>query len=900
MPQQPVLSEKDRHQLLYQFNDTKAEYPRDKVLHELFEEQVEKTPDNLAVIFKDTKLTYRELNERSNQLARRLRERGVRPDQIVGLMVNDNSIEMIIGMISILKAGGAFLPIDPDFPKERIEYMIEDSNIAVLLTQGKLRDEIRFEGEVINLDNQSSFTGDYSNLEKINQSSDLAYVIYTSGSTGRPKGVQIEHTSIVNQIFGLEKTYTFDSSLHHILLAPITFDPSVQQIFLPLTSGGKLFLVPKSTKHNLKELWEFIVSNRIDIVNTVPSLMNVLLDHVDGYDGLHFKYIILAGELFSKNLYLRLKESLFAEKIINIYGPTEATINTTLYECKLEEVNGTIPIGKPLMNYNVLILDKRQNLLPIGVPGEICISGVGLARGYLNNAELTSEKFVANPFTPGERMYRTGDLGRWTADGNIEFLGRIDHQVKVRGIRVELGEVETSLAQHPGVKETVVIDQEGHAGNTRLVAYVVPNQEQILTIDELRLFLKEKLPGYMVPSAFVIMDALPLTPHGKVDRRALPAPELGRQEPEDTFVPPRDQLEYQLTIIWEKVLGIKPIGVRDEFFKLGGTSLLAMVLFAQVEKKLGQRLPLATIIDAPTVEKLARILAKGEWSAFWSPLVAIQPEGSEPPFFCVHGHRGNVIGFHNLARYLGMEQPFYGLQAQGLDGKPVSDRRIPDMATNYVKEIRTVQPEGPYFLGGWCMGGLLAFEMAHLLQEKGEKVALVAMIDCNHPNNPEFLPNSTLLRRLIYSVIGRIDYEISFLRALGTKGKLSYISTKIKTVMTVTQVKIEKVIESFLVKFHLSIPHSWAYKLNALHEAHVKAIVSYEPRPYQGRVAIFRASKQPLGIYPDPTLGWSELIRGELELHEIAGHYLNIFLEPSVQVLAKKLKTCIGEAKQMI
>ncbi|MGC2062909.1 MAG: amino acid adenylation domain-containing protein, partial [Thermodesulfovibrionales bacterium] len=454
----PLLNAEDEQQLLCEFNNTKMEYPKDKLLQDLFEEQVEKTPAGDAVIFRDKKITYKKLNECSNQLARKLREEGVRPDQIVGLLVDDNSIEMTIGMISIMKAGGAFLPIDLNHPKDRIEYMLEDSNVAILITQTKLKDKIQFGGEVIYLDKQSLFTGECSNLEKINQPNDLVYVIYTSGSTGKPKGVQIEHTSIVNQIYGLKTMYTFESSLHHILLASITFDPSVQQIFLPLTTGGKLFLVPKSTKQSVKELWEFIVSNQIDIVNTVPSLMSVLLDHANSYSDLHFKYIILAGEVLSKKLYLRLKESLSAEKIINIYGPTEATINTTLYECKPEEILSTIPIGKPLKNYNIMILDAQQNLLPIDVPGEICISGVGLARGYLNNPKLTAEKFVSNPYTPGERIYRTGDLGRWTADGNIEFFGRIDHQVKIRGIRIELGEIEAVLGQHPAIQETVVIE----------------------------------------------------------------------------------------------------------------------------------------------------------------------------------------------------------------------------------------------------------------------------------------------------------------------------------------------------------------------------------------------------------------------------------------------------------
>ncbi len=612
----PLLNEKDQEQLLCEFNNTKMEYPKDKLLHDMFEEQVEKTPNSDAVIFKDKKITYKELNEYSNQLARNLRERGVRPDQIVGLMVDDNSIEMTIGMISILKAGGAFLPIDPNHPKDRIEYMIEDSNVAVLITQTKLKDKIQFGGEAIYLDKQSLFTGKCSNLEKINQPNDLVYVIYTSGSTGKPKGVQIEHTSIVNQIYGLKTIYKFESSLHHILLASITFDPSVQQIFLPLTTGGKLFLVPKSTKQSVKELWEFIVSNQIDIVNTVPSLMSILMDHADSYSDLHFKYIILAGEVLSKKLYLRLKESLSAEKIINIYGPTEATINTTLYECKPEEISSIIPIGKPLMNYNIMILDSHQKLLPVDVPGEICISGVGLARGYLNNPKLTAEKFISNPFTPGERMYRTGDLGRWTADGDIEFLGRIDHQVKIRGVRIELGEIEAVLYQHPTVQETVVIDREDHAGSTRLVAYVVPKHKQNVTIDELRRFLKDKLPDYMVPSAFVALDSLPLTAHGKVDRRALPEPKWGRNNVGEPFVSPHTSVEELLANIWREVLGLKQVGIHDNFFELGGDSLSAIRVIARVKNSLPMEIPLQKLFERPTIAELAdeidKILNEGE------------------------------------------------------------------------------------------------------------------------------------------------------------------------------------------------------------------------------------------------------------------------------------------------
>jgi aspartate racemase len=889
MPQQPVLSQEDRYQLLVEFNSTKAEYPKDKLLYELFEEQADKTANQLAVILKDKSLTYKKVNERSNQLARTLRGRGVGPDQLVGLMVGDHSIEMIIGMISILKAGGAFLPLDPEFPKERIEYMIADSNIAALLIQGKLRDEIRFKGEIIDLNDESSFAGDCSNLENINQSKDLAYVIYTSGSTGKPKGVQVEHRSIVNQIVGLEKRYTFDSSLHHILLAPITFDPSVQQIFLPLTSGGKLFLVSKSTKQNIKELWDFIVSNQIDIVNTVPSLMNVLLDHTNGNDGLNFKYVILAGEVFPKHLYLRLRESLSAEKIINIYGPTEATINTTLYECKAEETNTTIPIGKPLMNYNVLILDEHQNMVPIGADGEICISGVGLARGYLNNPELTAEKFVGNPFIPGEKMYRTGDLGRWTVDGNIEFLGRIDHQVKVSGMRVELGEIETVLGQHPAVKETVVINLEDHAGNTRLVAYVVRYQEQMLPIDGLRLFLKTKLPGYMVPSAFVIMDVLPLTAHGKVDRRALPAPELGNGEREDIFVQPRDELECQLTMIWQKVLGIKKIGIKDNFFDLGGTSLLALFLFTEIGKVLGKSLPLATIFDAPTVEKLARILTNDEWLAPWSPLVAIQPEGSKPPFFCVHAAGGNVLIYRDLARHLDPDQPFYGLQAQGMDGVQAFHTRVEEMATHYLKEIQTVQPEGPYFLGGYCLGGSVAYEIAQQLKSQGKKVALLVLLETY--NFSKTKPQSFI--DTLHHNIQRVEFHLRNFLLLKMKERITFIKGKAMVAKGRRNVWLGMI--KMRMSNRLAFKNKQASYLYQLWKTNEQAADNYKPKSHPGRITQFKTVKE-YSRYIGSELGWDYLATGGVETHVLPVYPGGMLIEPFVKFTSAKLNMCIQRA----
>lgn len=894
MQQQPLINEKERKRLLYEFNDTKKEYPKDKLLQELFEEQVEKTPSSDAIIFKDKRFKYRELNVRSNQLARTLRERGVRPDKIVGLMVDDNPIEMLIGMISIVKAGGAFLPIDPDYPKDRIEYMIGDSNVEILLAQAKIKDKIRFEGEVINLENQYLFTGPCSNLEKINQSNDLVYVIYTSGSTGKPKGVQIEHTSIVNQIIGLEKTYSFESSLHHILLASFTFDPSVQQIFLPLTSGGELFLVSQETKQNIKELWDFIVSNQIDIVNTVPSLMNVLLEHIAGCKNARFKYIILAGEVFSKNLYLKLKENLYAEKIINIYGPTEATINTTLYECKPEETNPTIPIGKPLANYKIFILNEDRKLVPIGVRGEICISGVGLARGYLNNPVLTAEKFVANPFAPGERMYRTGDLGRWTEDGNIEFLGRKDHQVKVRGMRVELGEVETVLGQHPGVRETAVMNQEDHAGNTRLVAYVVPNQPETLTIDELRRFLEGKCPDYMVPSGFVIMDAFPLTPHGKVDRRALPVPEPVRQEVEDTFVPPGDELECQVIKIWEKVLGIKHIGVRDHFFRLGGTSLIGMVLLNQIGKLTGKHFPIATLLLAPTIGQMVSLIRRSqeEWAERWSSLVPIQSGGSKPFMFFVHGADGNILYYRDLARRLGPDQPVYGLQSQNPEIKHPLQARVEDMASHYVKEIMALQPQGPYLLGGYCLGGSIAYEMAQQLNAQGKEVGLLVLMETYNFSKSKY---QSFFNNIYYN-IERVEFHMHNFWLLKFKEKLTFLKEKTKVLKRRRNVWLGMIIMKISNRFPFS--NKQASHLYNLWKMNEQAAVNYIPKIYPGRIIQFKPIKE-YSRYMRPESGWDDLAAGGIETHILPVFPTGMLIEPFVKLTAEKMKTCIQGALEV-
>jgi tyrocidine synthetase-3 len=481
-----ILLPEEKQQLLYEFNRPGAEYPENKLLHQFFEEEARKRPRATALVLADRQLSYKQLNDDADRLARQLRKQGTARDTIVGLMV-DISIEMVVAMAGILKAGGAFMPIDPHYPLDRILYMIDDSHTPLVLTQTKYKSKTEYKflfrdyGKMIDLQEPLPVENKKPNPVKPDQPGHLVYVIYTSGSTGNPKGVMIQHPNIVNQMFGLKKQYTFASSFHHILLAPFTFDPSVQQIFLPLSTSGKLYLVPESTRKDVEKLVTVLLKNQIDILNTVPSLMILLLETVNHRDNqkLHFKYIILAGEIFSRDLYLKLmdRKTIIPEKIINIYGPTEAAINTTAYECRPDENNLSIPIGKPLLNYNVHILDGDLGMRPRGVPGELCISGAGISRGYLNNPELTAEKFIVSDWSDWSdkhyKLYKTGDLARWLPDGNLEFLGRLDHQVKIRGTRIELGEIERQLIEHEDVKNAVVTVKEDQDGDKYLCAYLV-------------------------------------------------------------------------------------------------------------------------------------------------------------------------------------------------------------------------------------------------------------------------------------------------------------------------------------------------------------------------------------------------------------------------------------------
>ncbi|EHS57413.1 non-ribosomal peptide synthetase, partial [Paenibacillus sp. Aloe-11] len=562
--------------------------------------------------FEGELLSYRELNERANRLARTLRSQGVTKDRLVGLMT-ERSVDMIVGIFGILKAGGAYVPIDPTYPEERIRYMLDDSGAELLLTQSHLVDKAAFDGNVLALDGeQDVYHEDGSNLEPLSGPNDLAYVIYTSGTTGQPKGVMLEHRGLCNLKTYFDQTIQISTSDHTLLFASYSFDAACWEIFQALFCGATLYVPTSETILNYERFEQYMSEHQITVA-TLPPTYAVYLepDHMPS-----LRILVTAGSATSTELIYKWKDRV---AYYNAYGPTENSVATTAWPVSGERAGGVISIGRPMPNHRVYMVDVHGHLAPVGVAGELCASGLGLARGYLNRPELTAEKFVPNPFAAGEvgyeRMYRTGDLARWMPDGNIEYLGRIDHQVKIRGYRIELSEVESQLLQVESVREAVIMARADETGQNQLVAYYVASQE--LGAGQLRHELGQELPNYMVPSYLIQLEQMPLTPNGKIDRKALPAPEGSLQSGAD-YVAPRTWVEAKLAQIWQDVLGLAQVGVKENFFEIGGHSLRATTLASKIHKELNKPLPLRSIFEAPTIEQLAAVLESRDQVAYAS------------------------------------------------------------------------------------------------------------------------------------------------------------------------------------------------------------------------------------------------------------------------------------------
>jgi len=606
----PLLTPAERHQLLVEWNNTQTDYPFDKCIHEVFEAQAEQTPDAVAVVFEDQQLTYQQLNRRANQLAHYLRSLGVGADVLVGICV-ERSLEMVVALLGILKAGGAYVPLDPAYPAERLTFMLEDTQLSVLLTQQQLVDKLpSHQAQVICLDSDWEAISQHSedNPPSEVRPDHLAYVMYTSGSTGRSKGVSVIHRGVVRLV--KQTNYaSFSAQKVFLQLAPISFDASTFEIWGSLLNGARLVVMPPQTP-SLQELGQALGQYQVTTLWLTAGLFHLMVDE-RLEDLKSVRQLLAGGDVLSISHVNKVVQHTPGLTLLNGYGPTENTTFTCCYPITEPScVGNSVPIGRPIANTQVYVLNAQLQPVPVGIPGELYIGGDGLARGYLNRPELTSERFIPNPFSEvsGDRLYKTGDLVRYLSDGNIEFLGRLDDQVKIRGFRIELAEIEAVLRQHPDVLQSVAITREDSPGEKQLVAYWVANPERVPSISELGNFLKQQLPEYMIPRAFVSLDALPLTPNGKIDRRALPTPEIAHLPVETTFVAPRTPVEEILTAIWAEVLGVKQVGIYDNFFELGGHSLGAIQLISRVRSSLAVEVPLPSLFENPTISGLAEFV----------------------------------------------------------------------------------------------------------------------------------------------------------------------------------------------------------------------------------------------------------------------------------------------------
>ncbi len=888
----PLLTEVERHQLLWEWNDTSKQYPQDQCIHQLFEQQVERTPEAVAVVFENQQLTYRELNCRANKVAHYLKSLGVEADMPIGICV-ERSLEMVVGLLGILKAGGAYVPLDPTYPQQRLSFMLSDSRISILLTQEKLVAELPdHEAQILCLDT------DWHNVDQQCEknfvsgvtSNNLAYLIYTSGSTGKPKGVQILHSALVNFLFAMHQQLEITEQDVFLGVTTLAFDIAALELFLPMTVGACVVVASREVTFNGKQLLDLLVKCEATVMQATPATWRLLLE-AEWQSSNQIK-ILCGGEALSLELANKLEVR--STSLWNLYGPTETTIWSLINQVESEE--SLISIGRPIANTQVYILDQHRQLVPVGVPGELHIGGAGLARGYLNQAELTAEKFIDNPFSddPLARLYKTGDLACYRSDGKIEYLGRIDNQVKIRGFRIELAEIEAILSQHADVQQTTVIAREDTPGSPRLVAYLVRHQESAPTISDLRRFVASKLPEYMIPSAFVFLEALPLTPNGKIDRRALPVPDSNRLAVETSFVPPLDTVEYQLAHIWTEVLNVYPVGVRDNFFELGGHSLLAVQLMARIEQQFQKNLPLATLFQNSTIEQLATLVRQPINASSWSPLVPIQSSGSKQPFFCVPGAGGNCIYLYTLAHHLGKEQPFYGLQSLGLDGESKPHTRIEDMAADYIEAIQSVQPQGPYFLGGHSFGGMVAFEMANQLHKLGHEVALLALLDSGEPGylNNELVSHVddagwlNKIADLFENFYGKsLNVSYNTLKYLAPDEQLNYFQERLQMA-------------------NLLPPNVGTRQLGGLLQVfksnHQTASVYMPQEVYPNRITFFRASEidavssLPSDIVENSEIGWGKFSVQPLDIQVVPGSHITMLSEPHVQVLAEYLRTYLS------
>ncbi len=868
--QVPLLTERERNTLLVDWNNTAKTFPN-LPIHELFEAQVERAPDRPALVFRGSELTYAELNARSNQLAHYLRSIGAGSETLVGVYM-ERSFEMVVALLAILKSGAAYVPFDPELPSSRLHTMLEDSLPLCVITQQKLLGDLAgYSSPRIVLD---SGLGDLRDQPDSNPKipiapSDAIYAIYTSGSTGAPKAAINTHEAVSNRILWMLDQYPLEASDRVLQKTPHSFDVSVWEFFWPITAGATLVIAEPGGHRDAAYVANLVGDERITAIHFVPSMLREFLDAANLDRCGSLRRVFSSGEALPADLREKFYRRLTAE-LHNLYGPTEAAVEVTYWDCANQATCGTVPIGRPISNVKTYILDRHLTPVPAGVAGELHIGGIAVARGYLNRPELTAERFIPDPFSsdPQARLYKTGDRARFLADGNIEYLGRLDNQVKLRGFRIEPGDIEATLLKSEQVRGAAVLLRDADGVGQQLVAYLVPKESE-LDVPALRAFLKDRLPQYMIPSAFVAVDSLPKTASGKLDRMALPPPEIGLHARRE-FVAPADEIEERLANIWQDLLGIYPVSVTDNYFDLGGHSLLALQLFSEIKFCFHLDLPLATLFYAPTIRTMAGIIRDSGIEAA-SPVVPIQPNGTKPAIFCIGALNGEVILFRRLAMELGQDQPIYGLQPFSLVDRLST---VETLAASYIQELSQRGEHHPFCLLGYSFGGLVALEMARQLRAKGAQPALVALIDTTYLTGSKAAESwSERIRRYRFhlnrfaSGAEGIAHLLSRLRSRSFR-----MMHKVSTTLGVDGPKIA----------------------SDIFGRQLLASENYHAKPYPGRVYLLKAESRP-EFFDTPHLGWGNIL-SNLRIDKVPGDHGTINTGMNLKILAQKLAACLKDA----
>ena len=831
-------------------------------------------PESVGLVHDDVAWTYSELFGRVDALAAYLQEKGVRPNDIIGIYT-DRSKEMIVSVLGIIKAGAAYLPLDPEYPEDRIRFMIEDAGTNLILTQKKYEKSLEsYNAEILCLDaewDKIDSKRDNYKLPDITQD-DLAYIIYTSGSTGTPKGVMVTFGNLLSYTLTAIDEFQLTSKDATLQFGTMNFDVFIEEVFPTYVSGGTLVLRDETSALGGDLFWSFIEKHQISFITLPTAFWHTLCSQLENRHvemAKSVKLVVFGGEAMSGHM-LELWQNKFGQsvRLINSYGPTETTVGVTSFDCQdFDPSKGKVPIGKPFRNMECYILDEELNQCPPGKSGELYIAGPQVAKGYLNRPELTEERFIKNPFGRDgfEVMYKSGDICTGLDDGSIVFEGRNDSQVKLLGFRIELGEIETAINRLDSVKESVVIVREDNEGDRRIVAYLVP-KAQAPEPKKLRRKLKNVLADYMMPSAFVSLDKIPLTNNGKVDKRVLPKPDREHLASADAVQAPETDMEQALLEVWEKALKISPISVTDNFFEIGGHSLIAVELFDEIRDKIGAELPLAALFEAPTIRELADHIEKKKvklFAASSSPIVKINENGHHLPFYCVHGHFGNVLNFATLSLELGENQPFYGLEGIGLSGAEIPLTKIEEIAKRYISDLKKVQPKGPYSIGGYCFGTLVALEMAKQLEQSGEEVAHLVMFDPQPDLYPNLLQEETrkrfegLLRQQSSQTITQEIRQRSILKKAG------YLVSRIHR-------KAIANLHIFGIRFYESLFAGKALPkiLRDVEYTNLMAMKNYKVNePWSGNIDLIMSRPVVEGYAKNVESEWKSIAKGKVRIH---------------------------------